>query len=860
MENQKINFNFENTAIHSSLLWGNFPVFKWARLFEKLFFFIFSFLFLVFLFGFFSDSIPVNNLSFLFGSSVLFFTAGLFFWWNESFFNLKLKCPKLKVESKEVLKNPQDFNLADLLSFNSAKAVKDAVSFAKSQKTYQVSSTTLLYNLLKKNKDFNFIFSRVLLNKKELEKVLRQFLKETTSQKKKRGDSKKQLVYTDDFKEAILESLKSSEKKGHERIRSSDLLVGLVKADLIMKKILIESNLKLEDFENLTWWLETIKKRSFDRKIFWNKKNLAKKGSLAKAWSSGYTVTLDRFSIDYSEIIRRSGLPETIGHEKELKVVERILARSEINNCLLIGERGVGKKSIILELAKRSLLGDSFQEVNFKRVVRLDLQFLATQTETVAEVESTLDRIFREAVSAGNIIIVIDEIHNFAMGSNRPGAMDISGIIAPYLNMPQFQIVGITTFSGLHKYLEQNPPFLSLFEKVELSEVSSRETLMVLESMVPALERKYKSFISFMALREIISLASKYYPIPFPKSAMDLLDEVMIYVFSLKEKIVLPKHVATIVSGKTEIPVGEIEDKERVTLLSLENLIHERIINQVEAVREVATALRRARAQVTIRKGPMGTFLFLGPTGVGKTETSKALAAVYFGSEEKMIRLDMSEFQNISDIPRLLGSPGEEGLLTTQVREKPFSLILLDELEKAHSNVLNLFLQVLDEGFLTDGLGRKVDFKNCIIIATSNAGYKIILKALKESKEWIGVKKEIIDYLFEEGIFRPEFINRFDAVVVFHPLSKDNLLAISEIMLKKLQGSLKDKGIDFVITLPLKKKIVELGYDQTFGAREMRRVIQDKVENAFALALLTGEIERGDKLEIDPETFQVKVF
>ncbi|PIR71645.1 MAG: hypothetical protein COU43_01445, partial [Candidatus Nealsonbacteria bacterium CG10_big_fil_rev_8_21_14_0_10_37_25] len=269
-------------------------------------------------------------------------------------------------------------------------------------------------------------------------------------------------------------------------------------------------------------------------------------------------------------------------------------------------------------------------------------------------------------------------------------------------------------------------------------------------------------------------------------------------------------------------------------MLNLENLIHQRIINQEEAVKDVSAALRRARAQVTIRKGTIGSFLFLGPTGVGKTETSKALAEIYFGSEVRMIRLDMSEFQDVKDIPRLIGSPVQEGLLTTQVREKPFSLILVDEVEKAHPNILNLFLQVLDEGRLTDGLGRKIDFKNTIIIATSNAGYQIILEALSEKVEWQKVKERLLNYCFEKAIFRPEFINRFDAVVVFEPLSKKNLLDIAQLLLQKLKKNLAEKEIEFIITPALKEKIVELSYDPTFGARKMQRVIQDKLGNVLA--------------------------
>ncbi len=854
----EFNFDLKNTAVWNSVKWGSFFVFKFAKAFRILFSVLFCIFFLIFLFGFFSDLLSINTLSFLFSFSLIFLVFILALWWKELFFITKLRNPKLKVSLKEAGLNPQDFNLAEFLSYDSALAVRRAVNFTRSKGFNQVTSSVLFYKLIEKNKEFTFVFNRILVDIRNVRKLLKEYLQDSI--KKEKAPGGQGIIYTGDFQETIKEALKAALIKGHSRIEAGDLLVGLSKQDPIFKKILVSANLKTADIENLTWWLESIKERIAERKRFWERKNLIKKGSLAKAWSSGYTVTLDRFGIDYSEVVQKSGFPEEIGHLKEIKAVERILAGTGFNNCLLIGEPGVGKKSMILGLAQRSVLGESLPEVNFKRVIQLNLPFLAAQTETVAEAETILDDIFKEAVTAGNIILVIDEFHNFIGGKERPGVIDISGIIGPYLNLPQFQIVGITTFAGLHKYIEQNPSLLSLFEKVEVDEMPAKETLMILENMVFGFERKYKKFISFPALREIVSLADKYFPIPFPKSAMDLLDEVMVYVSSLPDKIILPKHVANVVSGKTEIPVGEVEDKERVVLLNLENLLHERIINQEEAVREVSTALRRARAQVTIRKGPMGAFLFLGPTGVGKTETAKALAQVYFGSEERMIRLDMSEFQAAADIPRLLGSPGEEGLLTTQIRENPFSLLLLDEIEKAHPNILNLFLQVLDEGFVTDGLGRKVDFKNCIIIATSNAGYQIILKAIEEKKEWIGVKREMLDYLFEEGIFRPEFINRFDAMVVFHPLSKDNLLGIAELLLQKLKRNLEEKNIEFVITIPLKEKIVELGYNPMFGAREMRRVIQDNVENVFASAILSGELDRGDRVEIDPVNFTLKIF
>ena len=382
----------------------------------------------------------------------------------------------------------------------------------------------------------------------------------------------------------------------------------------------------------------------------------------------------------------------------------------------------------------------------------------------------------------------------------------------------------------------------------------------MLEGQALALEKKYKKFVTYPALREIVNNAARYIPgIPFPKKALDLLDEVIVYAAHYtKSSFILPEHVLKIIAEKTQIPVGKVQAEEKKLLLGLEELLHQRIINQNEAVNEISSALRRARADISPRKGPMGTFLFMGPTGVGKTETSKALAGIYFKSESRMIRLDMSEFQTVGDIARLLGSVSSEGLLVTPVRENPFSLLLLDEIEKAHPNILNLFLQVLDEGFVTDGLGRKVDFSNTIIIATSNAGYQVILEAIRLQTEWKTIKQKLLDYIFENSIFRPEFINRFDAVVVFSPLSKENLLDIAELQLQKIKKNLEDKNIEFAITKRLKERIVELGYDPTFGARNMKRVIQDSVENAIAKALLAEEIKRADKIEIDPDNFSLR--
>jgi len=841
-------FNLKRAAIFQAVELA--AIFRVAEFFEKLFLILFIIVFSLFLYGFAIETFSFRVNQILLGLSIVFLTITISSWLKQAFFISKLKKPKIETTIEKALAEPGKHNLAEFLNFETAQAVNKSLKFARTKKLSEINSTILFYFLLRDNRSLNFIFSRALLSVENIKNILKENFKSS---------------FSEDFQNIILESLKIAGGKKRQRIGTGDMLVALAKHNLIFKEIIIASELKINDIENLTEWLESLEEAIEERKKFWEWKNLIKKGTLAKEWTAGFTVTLDRFSIDLSEVAKKRISIETIGHKEEIMAIERVLARQEINDVLLIGEAGVGRKSIIQGLAIKSILGQTLPGLNYKRIVALDIPAILFQTETREKAQVVLDKIFQEVAAAGNVILVINDFHNFVRTEIQPGIINISGILSSYLPLSQFQVIAITTYAGLHKYIERKPAVLEFFEKVEVGEISKKETLIFLERLTLFYEKKYKKIISYPALREIVSLTGRYLPdVPFPKKAIGFLDEIMIYVSTTKDKIVLPGHVAKIISKKTQIPMGQIEIKEKEILLNLENLIHQRIINQKEAVDEISAALRRARAGVTERNGPMGTFLFLGPTGVGKTETSKALAEIYFGLENKMIRMDMSEFQDVKDIPRLIGSIEEEGLLTIPVRENPFSLILLDEIEKAHPNILNLFLQVLDEGHLTDGLGRKVDFENTIIISTSNAGYQIILEALKEKakdNEWFQVKQKLLDYIFEKAIFRPEFINRFDAVIVFRPLTKENLLDIAELMFQKLKKNLKEKNIEFIITQPLKEKICELGYNPTFGARELKRVIQNKVENILASAILSGELKRGDEVEIIPEQnkFQMKI-
>ncbi len=858
------NFNTNNTLSLKALKLTSFPLFKYSGFLSQLFFYLFlvSLLLVALSFlGLVSGLIAVKIPLFLFIALIVSLELHLF---ND----LKIKNLKTDLSLSDVLLSKDSYNIAEFLSIESCRIVREAAQVSKRMGLESIGSGALFYAALMKSKDVQILIFRLGIDIKKVQADLKNYLE------KQKKPEKFDLLFSKSFEETIVEAANLTAQRGHQLIGEKEILVALAKRDQFFKKILVEEDLKEKDVENITLWLDSLEDRIKKNKNFGTKENLSKLGSLGRDFASGFTVTLDQFSIDWRKIAKENVFLEIIGHQKEIDQLEIILTKSSLSNALIVGEDGVGKKSIIQALAQRCYLGTGLLELKDKRVVELDMVALLSRIQDQEKLETTLDDIFQEALAAGNVILFIDRLDNFVTQKvQKPGEVDISIILAKYLAMPSFQFVATTSFNGLHRKLEQNPAFLEYFRKIEVSEVSEIETIRILQNLAIALEQKYKTLITYPAIREIVNLTARYLPsIPFPKKAIDILDEAAVYVKSQKETVVLPDHIAKIISDKTQIPMGKMEFKEKSVLINLENLIHQRIVNQQEAVQEISIAMRRARAGISSKKRPMGVFLFLGPTGVGKTETAKALAEIYFGrvardfseakspdlGENKMIRLDMSEFQSISDIPRLIGaiSPVEQqGLLTTPVRENPFSLVLLDEVEKSHPNILNLFLQVFDEGHVTDGQGRKIMFTNTIIICTSNAGAPMIFKTVESGKEID--KRKLLNSLFENGIFKPEFVNRFDAAVIFNPLTKENLMQIAQLMLSNLAKSLKEKEIEFVITEELKAKIVEISYKPEFGAREMRRMVQDKVENEIAKAIISDTIVKGDKIEINPDEFKI---
>ncbi len=829
-------FKLEKTAIYRAVVLRRVPPFFAAEALKNIFLFLSLLCFSLFVLR---DYI-VTGYNYLFEWGVVSFLLFLVFFEAKLFFEKHLSVPRLFFSPREALDKGDEINIAEFLDFSSARVVH------RTESAGGADSYLLLYFLLKDGNDLDFILGRALIDKK-------QTLSDLGTIFDQRGRMKSE-AFSPCFEATIRTALGVAVQKGHQRVTKGDIFAALCDNNPYMKEVLYRVGLKFEDVIDLTSWQERINKEE-DPFAY---KNLIKKGSIGKEWTMGYTPFLDDFSLDLTGNLKHSGFPETIGHKKEIGSVERILSRREVNSVVLVGEPGTGRRSIIRELARRSFLGESLPEVNYMRVLQLDISSVLARTDGVEETEMVLDKLFKEALHAGNIILVIDEIHNFVGGEKRPGVVNISGVLEPYLRFPDFRVVGITSFVGFRRQVEDNPSLLSLLEKVEIKEISEKDTLLLLERTTPLLEKRYRKFIPYCTLKKVISLCARHMPnSPFPEKAVDLLEESTVHVDQIKEHILLPEHIEEITSQKVEVPVGGIDAREKEVLLNLEDLIHKRIINQEMAVKEVSSALRRSRAGVSSRKGLIGSFLFLGPTGVGKTETAKAVADIYFNSERRMIRIDMSEFQSVSDISRLIGSSGEEGALTSKVREDPFSLVLLDEIEKAHPDILNIFLQILDEGHVTDGVGRKVDFKNSMVVATSNAGYQIILDSMKSKEDWKQVKDKILNHLFRQSIFRPEFVNRFDAVVLFEPLSKDNLISISGLQLEKISKELKERDMDFVITEDLKNCIVEISYDPLFGAREMQRIIQNKVGNCLSSAILKEEIGKGDRFTIDSKEFTI---
>ena len=714
-------------------------------------------------------------------------------------------------------------------------------------------------------------------------------------------------------KKVIELAVDEAREMSHHYIGTEHLLIGLLReGDGVAAGVL----------ESLGVTLDKVRKET--------QRILSQSGSQPGSRSSGTrTPTLDQLGVDLTALAREGQLDPVIGRQQEIERVVQILSRRTKNNPVLIGEPGVGKTAIVEALAQRIVSSDVPDSLSGARLVTLDMGALVAGTKYRGEFEERLKKVVDEIRAAKNTILFIDEMHTLVGAGAAEGAVDASNILKPSLARGELQTIGATTLDDYRRYVERDPALERRFQPVRVEEPSSDDTTEILRGVKSQYEEHHSLTITDEAVVAAATLASRYIADRFlPDKAIDLIDEAASRVrirassmplsvkeamralervraekdsavaasnfdfaaemrereVSLAERIARLEHewqnerqtavpevteedIAQVVSMWTNIPVTRLAAEESERLIHMEEALHGRIIGQHEAIINVSKAVRRARAGLKDPRRPIGTFLFLGPTGVGKTELVRALSEFMFGSEESLIRLDMSEFMERHTVARLVGAPpgyvgfDEGGQLTEAVRRKSYCVILFDEIEKAHPEVFNILLQICDDGHLTDAKGRKVDFRNAIIVMTSNIGAEAIKKnsniGFSYAKDDTDVRKQsyerMRDKVLEEvkQFFRPEFLNRIDAQVVFHSLERVHIRQIVDLMMKDVEKQLETKRITIEATDALRDYVGEKGYDETYGARPLRRVIQDMIEDRLSDDILSGAIKEGDIIRVD---------
>ncbi len=644
------------------------------------------------------------------------------------------------------------------------------------------------------------------------------------------------------------------------------------------------------------------------------------------------TPTLDKYSRDLTQLAREEKFDPIIGRELEIERVIQILSRRTKNNPCLVGEPGVGKTAVVEGLAQKIVAGNIPELLKDRRVVSLDLSMMISGTKYRGEFEERINKVLEEVRLAKDVILFIDELHTIIGAGAAEGAMDASNILKPSLARGEIQLVGATTLDEYRKHIEKDAALERRFQPVQVEEPSEEETLAILKGIKDKYEVHHQVQITENALEAAVKLSSRYITDRYlPDKAIDLLDEaaskVRLRAYTspadvkelesqllklsqekeeaiiseeyekagqikqkenqIKEKIanakmqwetkhtkssqiVSEEEIADVVSTWTHIPVKRLTEEEYERLQNLEKILHERVIGQDEAIKAVSKAVRRGRVGLKDPNRPIGSFLFLGPTGVGKTELTKTLAEAMFGNENAMIRIDMSEYMEKHTVSKLIGSPPgyvgyeEGGQLTEKIRKKPYSVVLFDEIEKAHSDVFNILLQIMDDGHITDSRGRKINFKNTIIIMTSNIGARNIIEPKKlgfisnedAEKSYQDMKKNVMEEV--KRLFRPEFLNRIDELLVFHPLTIENIQDIADVMLKNLLKRIsKNVGIELQFTEESLAFLAKKGYDKAYGARPLRRTIQNYIEDKLSDEMLEGKIKEGDciKVSLEGENF-----
>lgn len=717
------------------------------------------------------------------------------------------------------------------------------------------------------------------------------------------------ISYTPRVKKVIELAIEEGQNLGHNYVGTEHLLLGLIREG---------EGIAAQVLNNLGVDLAKARKAVLDMLGSVQGPLPESKGQAGTA-----TPTVDQFGRDLTKMAKEGKLDPVIGREAEIERIIQILSRRTKNNPCLIGDPGVGKTAIVEGLAQRINEGNVPENLKGKRVVALELAGVVAGTKYRGEFEERLRNIMEELRNAGNVIVFIDEMHTIIGAGAAEGAIDASNILKPALARGELQAIGATTLDEYRKHIERDPALERRFQPIMVGEPTKEESLEILKGLRDRYEAHHRVKITDAALKAAVNLSARYINDRFlPDKAIDLIDEAASRVRmkaytappdlkemeerletlrqekesavrsqefeqaaklrdkeqQLKEELenlkrdweqrklkdtqsVTEEDIAQVVSAWTGIPVTQLAQEETERLLNMEQILHKRVVGQSEAVKAVSRAIRRSRAGLKDPKRPIGSFIFLGPTGVGKTELARALAESLFGDEDALIRLDMSEYMEKHTTSRLIGSPpgyvgyDEGGQLTEQVRRKPYSVILFDEIEKAHPEVFNVLLQVLEDGRLTDGKGRTVDFRNTVIIMTSNVGAgrlkqtSLGFRPGNSEKDYEDMKDTILGEL--KYTFRPEFLNRIDEIIVFHALEEEHLSEIVNLMLAEVQGRLAEYGIGIKVTEKAKKLLAAEGFDPTYGARPLRRVIQQKVEDEISEQMLRGEFTVNDTIIVD---------
>jgi ATP-dependent Clp protease ATP-binding subunit ClpC len=713
----------------------------------------------------------------------------------------------------------------------------------------------VLYTLLSTNRVSNIFIRLGILSKDIQKKIIETWSGYTPSMAQSNVTVKTGLIephMSKDLQQIIFYAYQKAYQAHQDYVSVTELLLATVEYSETLQNILYDLEVDKQKLINVVEWAR-IRERLYREYSKLRKASASRpKNGIDKAMTAVATPFLNHMSEDITLLAQSGRTEPCIAREKEIEEIFRVLDSGE-RNVLLIGDYGVGKRTIINGIAERMVEDDVPERLKDKRLMRLSTSALLAGTTPSGAIERLI-ALMHEISRAGNIVLVITNIHELiGISAGGEQSLDVSDTLSEYIGKHAFLTLA-TTIPESYAQVIARSNLNSAFTTVEIKEADENQAIQMLESKAGLLEYKQKIFFSYNALSKAVELARRFlHESSLPGSALEILTEAATYTRTKKgiHTLVTHEEVGTVVAEKTHIPVTAVSSDESTKLLRLEDALHERVIGQDEAVGLVANALRRARAEIRSTNRPIANFLFLGPTGVGKTELAKTIAEVYFGGEERMIRLDMSEYQDKSGIYRLIGAPGEQGtgILTEAVRRNPFSLVLLDELEKADRDVLNLFLQVMDDGRLTDSTGRVVDFTNVIVIATSNAGTSYVAEQLRNGLSTDVIKDRLLHGELNQ-YFRPEFLNRFDGIVLFKPLAQEDIKKIAELLLRGVAKDLEAKGVELRVADAALEYFSQIGFDPEFGARPLRRVIQEHVENKLAELILSNQLKRRDVIVI----------